>query len=145
VFYSGVKSINCISLLKSVSHRGSANPSLLENLEIIHQQAIRICTGAYRSSPRESILIEAAETSLLQRRTILGLKYYQKILSLPSHIAKEALTNSSYHERQQRRPRIPKPLSYRISQDIQKTLPPLPPILKFPNKSNFVDLSLNSS
>ena len=58
---------------------GTANKTLLESLEAIQNDAIRIATGAFRTSKVESLRVIANEQSLQQRREELILRYYFKL------------------------------------------------------------------
>ena len=60
-----------------------ALPSL-QLLDSIHNAAIRLCTGAYRSSPVVSLYADSGEMSLSLRRDQLLLQYYALTLQLPS-------------------------------------------------------------
>ncbi|XP_076329360.1 uncharacterized protein LOC143235273 [Tachypleus tridentatus] len=64
---------------------GSARPSALKMLDPIHHQGLRLCTGAFRTSPVQSIYIESHEPSLHLRRLQLSLQYTSKLHSLPKH------------------------------------------------------------
>ncbi|GBM11640.1 hypothetical protein AVEN_102757-1, partial [Araneus ventricosus] len=64
---------------------GSARQSVLKRLDPIHHSALRLCSGAFRTSPVESLYVECCEPSLDHRRRILTLHYYFQILSLPGH------------------------------------------------------------
>ena len=63
---------------------GTASRSSLQLLDSIHNAAIRLCTGAYRSSPVASIYADSSEMSLSLRRDQLLLQYYDRTLQLPS-------------------------------------------------------------
>ena len=47
---------------------GSARPSYLKMLNTIHHQGLRLALGAFRTSPVESLYVEAGELPLEQRR-----------------------------------------------------------------------------
>jgi len=47
---------------------GSARKSYLKTLDTIHHQGLRLALGAFRTSPIESLLVEANEPSLALRR-----------------------------------------------------------------------------
>ncbi|GBN13046.1 putative RNA-directed DNA polymerase from transposon X-element [Araneus ventricosus] len=49
---------------------GSARQSVLKKLDPIHHSAPRLCSGAFRASPVESLYFECCEPSLDYRRTI---------------------------------------------------------------------------
>ena len=57
---------------------GSARRSYLLKLDPIHHQGLRLCLGAFRTSPVESLYSEAREPSLSPRRRLLSLKYFIK-------------------------------------------------------------------
>ena len=61
---------------------GSARRSILKQLDPIHHQDLRIALGAFRTSPAQSLYIEAHEPSLTTRRLKLSLNYVLKLKSL---------------------------------------------------------------
>ena len=60
---------------------GSARPSYLKTFDTIHHQGIRLALGAFRTSPAESLLVEANEPSLKDRREKLSLQFGIKLKS----------------------------------------------------------------
>ena len=60
---------------------GSARPSYLKTLDTIHHQGIRLALGAFRTSPADSLLVEANEPSLKDRREKLSLQFGIKLKS----------------------------------------------------------------
>ena len=66
---------------------GSARRSILIQLDPIHHQGLRIALGAFRTSPAQSLYIEAHEPSLTTRRLKLSLKYVLKLKSVPENAA----------------------------------------------------------
>lgn len=66
---------------------GSARKSVLQVLDPIHHQGLRLCTGAFRTSPIQSLYVLCHEPSLQIRRHKLSLTYYFKIKSSPFHPA----------------------------------------------------------
>ena len=60
---------------------GSARPSYLKTLDTIHHQGIRLALGAFRTSPANSLLVEANEPSLKDRREKLSLQLCIKLKS----------------------------------------------------------------
>ncbi|XP_016409773.1 RNA-directed DNA polymerase from mobile element jockey-like isoform X2 [Sinocyclocheilus rhinocerous] len=54
----------------------SANKILLKKIEVIQNQALCICCGAFRSSPVASLQVEMGELPLEQRRFQLRLRYW---------------------------------------------------------------------
>ena len=62
---------------------GSAYRSILKQLDPIHYQGLRIALGAFRTSPAQSLYIEAHEPSLTTRRLKLFLNYVLKLKIFP--------------------------------------------------------------
>ena len=63
---------------------GCASDKVLESLQPVHNAALRICTGAFQSSPIVSLLSECSKPSLRQRRQQLTLQYYGHIVFRPT-------------------------------------------------------------
>ena len=61
--------------------------SILKQLDPIHHQGLRIALGAFRTSPAQSLYIEAHELSLATCRLKLSLNYVLKLKSLPENPA----------------------------------------------------------
>ena len=66
---------------------GSARKSYVQMLDPIQNQALRICLGAFRTSPVVSLEVEADEPPLAIRRQKLSIQYACKLKSNPSHPA----------------------------------------------------------
>ncbi|GFW95678.1 RNase H domain-containing protein [Trichonephila clavipes] len=64
---------------------GSACNSTLQKLDPVHHMALRICSGAFRTSPVQSLYVNCHQLPLDLRRRKLSLAFYFKILSVPSH------------------------------------------------------------
>ncbi|GFV99622.1 putative RNA-directed DNA polymerase from transposon X-element [Trichonephila clavipes] len=64
---------------------GSACNSILKKLEPVHNMALRICSGAFRTSPVQSLYVNCNQLPLDLRLRKLCLAYYFKILFVPSH------------------------------------------------------------
>lgn len=63
---------------------GNAKPSYLKTLEPIQNAAIRLATGAFRTSPIISIQCESGQIPLRNRRTQLTLAYITNLVSNPT-------------------------------------------------------------
>ena len=61
---------------------GTASKSKLKQLDTIHHQALRLCLGAFHTTPIESLYAETNLHSLTYRRKILGIKYYARTLTI---------------------------------------------------------------
>jgi ribonuclease HI len=84
---------------------GAARKSYISMLDPIQNQALRLCLGAFRTSPVDSLQIEANEPSLAMRRTRLSYLY---ILKLKSNINNPAYNNTFHPHYQtlfQRKPK----------------------------------------
>ena len=64
---------------------GSAHKSYIKALDAIHHQGLRIATGAFRTSPVESLYVEADEESLYRWRKRLSLLHTIKLRSTPTN------------------------------------------------------------
>ncbi|GBN10247.1 hypothetical protein AVEN_165894-1, partial [Araneus ventricosus] len=74
---------------------GSARSSYLKRLDYVHHQALKLCLGAFRTSPIPSLYAEAFEPSLSSRRDKLSLSYYFRILSNDNHPLRGTLLNGN--------------------------------------------------
>ena len=66
---------------------GSARKSYLAILDTVHHQGLRLALGAFRTSPVESLYVEADEPSLYLRREKLALQYAIRLAANPSNPA----------------------------------------------------------
>ncbi|GFU46916.1 probable RNA-directed DNA polymerase from transposon X-element [Trichonephila clavipes] len=66
---------------------GSACNSTLQKLDPVHHMALRICSGAFRTSPVQSLSMLTVISFLSRSSTeeAILLRFYFKILSVPSH------------------------------------------------------------
>ena len=60
---------------------GSARPSYIKRLDTVHNQGLRLCLGAFRTSPVQSLYVETKEPPLGMRRPRLSLQYCVKLMS----------------------------------------------------------------
>ena len=77
---------------------GSARKSYLRCLDSIHHLGLRLALGALRTSPVESLYVEANEAPLSLRREKLALQYFTKLQSCPSKPAFDCTINPKYQE-----------------------------------------------
>ena len=77
---------------------GSARKSYLRCLDSIHHLGLRLALGALRTSPVESLYVEANEAALSLRREKLALQYFTKLQSCPSNPAFDCTINPKYQE-----------------------------------------------
>ena len=64
----------------------TAKSNVLELLDPIHNAAIRLCLGAFRSSPISSLLAESGEPPLSYRRHQLLLQFFARTQQLPTSL-----------------------------------------------------------
>ena len=62
---------------------GSTGASYIKCLDPIHNQGLRLCLGAFRTAPMESLYVEANDESLYNRRERLSIPYALKLKSTP--------------------------------------------------------------
>ena len=117
---------------------GSACKSYIKMLDPVHHAGLRICTGAFRTSPIPSLYIEAGEPSLATRRVRLSMNYVLKLKSYPDNPAYNCIFNPNFVEDFENNTKVIPPLSLRVRphleaagidlDQIEKTcLPSFPP------------------
>ena len=75
---------------------GSASKTALAKLDPVHNQGLRLSLGAFRSSPVESLYVEAHEPPLEIRREKLALQYAIKLKANPGNPAYDVVFNPKY-------------------------------------------------
>lgn len=94
---------------------GCAAETNLKKLDIVHNLALRICTGAYRTSPVDSIYVDSGIPPLSIRRKELSMRYVTKILASNENPNYKYVRNPN--DRSANKPLIPKPLEVRLESD----------------------------
>ena len=112
---------------------GSARKSYLQMLDPIHNQGLRLCLGAFRTSPVESLYVDAHEPSLGARRAKLSLQYATKIKSLPNHPAYNAVFDNKYMKLFDARPSAIRTFGLHIKQFLTASNIELSDILETPS------------
>ena len=98
---------------------GSARKSYLEMLDPIHHQGLRLALGAFRTSPSESLLVEANEPSLYKRCLKLSMQYALKLKSNPSNPTYETVSEPQYKTLFQNKPNMIPSFGIRISSEFE--------------------------
>ena len=93
---------------------GSARPSYIKRLDTVHNQSLRLCFGAFRTSSVQSLYVEANEPPLDMRRTCLSLQYGVKLMSKEVNAAYSAVFQSDIVATYEAKERAIKPLGLRI-------------------------------
>ena len=83
---------------------GSARKSYLNALNTIHHHGIRIALGAFRTSPVESLYVEANEPSLELRRQKLSMQYAIQLKSNTSNPTHNAVFEPNFKTLFERKP-----------------------------------------
>ena len=111
--------MQCVWISPSVNSETTG--SILKQLDPIHHQGLRIALGDFRTSPAQSLYIEAPEPSLTTHRLKLSLNYVLKLKSLPENPAYSCvfeLENTKLFEKSESK--VP-PLGIRILPHLEKS------------------------
>ncbi|PVD27480.1 hypothetical protein C0Q70_12641 [Pomacea canaliculata] len=98
---------------------GSVRESYLKILDPIHHQGLRICLGAFRTTPVQSLYAEAGEPPLSLRRLKLMLSYACRLKSHPGNPAYRAVFRPQRAALYAIRTKEQKPLSLRVAPHLQ--------------------------
>lgn len=121
---------------------GSARKEVLRKLDTVHHSALRICSGAFRTSPVASLYTTCNEPSLHLIRQQLSLNYFFSVLSHPNHPLHSILLDKSLDRLYCNRPssipafglRMRSLISHTILEDSKTCIRPL---FDFPPWKNF--------
>jgi len=100
---------------------GSARESYLKSLDRVQNAALRICLGAFRTSPIPSLHVEANELPLCLRREKLSLQYVTKLRSNPENPTYQCVLEPSFVLLFEARPSVIPSLGIRIKQQMADT------------------------
>ena len=98
---------------------GSASKSVLRTLDAVHHAGFRICLGAFRTSPVQSLYVKAGETSLPLRRLRLAMNYILKLHSIPENPAYDSVINPKFLSHFEAQPHITPTLGIRLQPHFQ--------------------------
>jgi len=93
---------------------GSTRASYLRSLNTVHNTGLRICLGAYRTSPIESLYAEANEPSLHYRRLQLSIDYMTRMCSSPTNPAYTYVFSNKFEDYYINHPSLIPPFGTRI-------------------------------
>ena len=71
----------------------SACKSRLKHLDVVHNMGLRICSGAFKTSPVESIYVDTDHIPLDLRREELGLRFLARVKSAPKNPSLQVFKN----------------------------------------------------
>ena len=97
---------------------GSARQSYLRKLDSIHNQGLRLSLGVFRTSPVNSLYVEANEPSLNLRRKKLSLQYYFKLKSNPDNPTHKVVFEPLYKDEFIKKEKVIPPFSLRCEADM---------------------------
>ena len=94
----------------------SATPNNLKILDSIHHAGIRLATGAFKTSPIPSLLVDAGELPLDLYRQSSLVRYWYRLQRLPSSLAYKAANKEHLNEYYDTHPKSPQPYGFRVKQ-----------------------------
>ena len=97
---------------------GSARTSYLRMLDPVQNQALRLCLGAFRTSPVSSLHVEANELPLDIRCRKLAAQYCLKVSSNMTNPARSCIFSKQFTKLFEKQPHQIHPLGHRISDDL---------------------------
>jgi hypothetical protein len=97
---------------------GAARPSYMQKLGSVHNAGLRLCSGAYRTSPIPSLLVEINELPVALRQEQLSLQYATKLKSNSSNPAFEAVFAPQLRNFYASKPSYIRPLAYRVEDQL---------------------------
>ncbi len=100
---------------------GSARESYLQSLDRVQNAALRICLGAFRTSPIPSLHVEANELPVNLRREKLALQYITKLKSNPANPTYKCVFEPSFALLFEARPSVIPTIGIRMKQHMADT------------------------
>jgi len=97
---------------------GSARGFYLQMLDPIQNYALRLCLGAYRTSPSSSLCVLANEPPLYIPRRKLSIQYCLKLSSSPQNRTHNTVFNCKFKDLFEWKPNQIPPLSIRVQPDL---------------------------
>ncbi|XP_066973192.1 uncharacterized protein [Macrobrachium rosenbergii] len=93
----------------------SAKPNSLKMLNSIHHGGVRLCTGAFKSSPIESMLVDAGEVPLdLHYKRLLVWSCY-RFQRLPKSLTSICMRRERHWHYYENHPKQPHPFAFRVN------------------------------
>ena len=128
---------------------GSARDSYLQELDRVQNAALRVCLGAFRTTPIPSLHVEANELPLSLRRQKLALQYIVKLKTNPCNPAYASVFQTNYKLLFEAKPNAIPTLGIRMNQALEETginldciaqhsFSTTPPWLLKPHKFNYL-------
>ena len=98
----------------------SASRHSLKVLDSIHHSGIRFATGAFRSSPIPSLLVDAGEMPLELHRQCAMVRYWDRLKRLPTSLAFQDVKSNTNFIQYDNNPKLPHPFGYRVKQVLEE-------------------------
>ena len=89
-------------------------------LDPIQNQGLRLCLGAFRTSPAQSLCVEANELPLHLRREKFALQFATKIAANPNNPVYDTIFNPRYVDLFGRKPRVIPTFDIRIKESLEE-------------------------
>ena len=96
----------------------SATSARLRTLDSVHHSGIRIATGAFKSSPIPSLLVDACEMPLNYYFQNLVVRFWFRLQRNPSSLTNIVLNREHNFQFYRTHPSFPKPFSFRVQEII---------------------------
>lgn len=100
---------------------GSARESYLQSLDRVQNAALRVCLGAFRTTPITSLHVEANELPLSLRREKLALQYIIKLRNNPCNPSYAAVFQPNFKPLFEAKPNAIPTLGIRMHQALKET------------------------
>ena len=94
----------------------SATPSRLKILDSVHHSGIRLASGAFRTSPIPSLLVDAGELPLNLHRQSSIIRYWCRLQRLPHSLAFQTANLVRHFSYYESHPKSPQPYAFRVKQ-----------------------------
>ena len=100
----------------------SATISSLKMLDSVHHAGIRLATGAFKSSPIQSLLVDAGELSLDLYRQSSLIRFWYRLQRLPYSLACQSATKEDFYHFYETHPKYPQPFGFRVKRILSDML-----------------------
>ena len=114
------KALVASKLAYSCELYSSATKTALSILDPIHNAGIRLASGAFKSSPIPSLIVDASELPLELHRQSLLLRYWHRIQRIPKSLTCEVTFSHRFYHIYRDHPRFPKPFGFRVFNMIEE-------------------------
>ena len=101
----------------------SARKSYLKKLESIQNQGLRICLGAFRIYPMQSLYVESNEPPLYLRFDKLCIQYALKLRSNPDNPACDVVFNPQFYQLYDKTPSTIRSFGHRVEDNLSAVCP----------------------